>query len=114
MYDKDTFTEDDKMGDATIDMKPYIECLRMGLENLSNGLRNIEQGEVEVQIEWVDLPGRKAFRSNSGGGGGWRKWVVLSDWCKIAVVVVVVVLGNGWCWEMLVSVGSDWRWSSGG
>ncbi|PSR88150.1 Protein C2-DOMAIN ABA-RELATED 7, N-terminally processed like [Actinidia chinensis var. chinensis] len=99
VYDKDTFTEDDKMGDATIDMKPYIDCMRMGLENLPNGtkvervqpnrnnclsdescviwndgkmfqdmclrLRNVKQGEVEVQLEWVDLPGHKAFHSKS-------------------------------------------------
>ena len=85
------------MGDATIDMKPYIDCMRMGLENLPNGtkvervqpnrnnclsdescviwndgkmfqdmclrLRNVKQGEVDVQLEWVDLPGRKAFHS---------------------------------------------------
>ncbi|KAE8076312.1 hypothetical protein FH972_014974 [Carpinus fangiana] len=37
VYDKDTFTADDKMGDAEIDIKPYIECLRMGLEKLPNG-----------------------------------------------------------------------------
>ncbi|KAF7133525.1 hypothetical protein RHSIM_Rhsim09G0065100 [Rhododendron simsii] len=96
VYDKDTFTEDDKMGDAVIDIKPYIECMKMGLQNLPNGtkvervqpnrencladesciiwnngkmfqdmclrLRNVERGEVEVQIEWINLPGRKAFQ----------------------------------------------------
>ncbi|KAH7836117.1 hypothetical protein Vadar_032912 [Vaccinium darrowii] len=96
VYDKDTFTEDDKMGDAVIDIKPYIECMKMGLENLPNGtkvdrvqpnrencladesciiwnngkmfqdmclrLRNVERGEVEVQIEWIDLPGGKSFQ----------------------------------------------------
>lgn len=29
-----TFTMDDKMGDAEIDIKPYVECLKMGLENM--------------------------------------------------------------------------------
>ncbi|XP_062150141.1 protein C2-DOMAIN ABA-RELATED 7-like [Alnus glutinosa] len=37
VYDKDTFTTDDKMGDAEIDIKPYVECLRMGLKSLPNG-----------------------------------------------------------------------------
>ncbi|CAH2049003.1 unnamed protein product, partial [Thlaspi arvense] len=36
VYDKDTFTEDDKMGDAEIDIKPYTECLRKGLQDLSD------------------------------------------------------------------------------
>ncbi|XP_041009765.1 protein C2-DOMAIN ABA-RELATED 7-like [Juglans microcarpa x Juglans regia] len=91
VYDKDTFTVDDKMGDAEIDLKPYIECLKMGLENLPNGsvvkkvqpsstnclagestcvwnngkivqdmslrLRNVESGEVSIQLEWIDISG---------------------------------------------------------
>ncbi|XP_041004586.1 protein C2-DOMAIN ABA-RELATED 7-like [Juglans microcarpa x Juglans regia] len=91
MYDKDTLTVDDKMGDAKIDLKPYIECLKMGLENLPNGfavkkvqpsstnclagestcvrnngkivqdmrlkLRNVESGEVSIQLEWIDISG---------------------------------------------------------
>ncbi|KAL6351166.1 hypothetical protein AAG906_031752 [Vitis piasezkii] len=90
VYDSDTFTLDDKMGDAEIDIKPYVECLKMGLENLPTGtvisrvqpsrtnclsdesccvwdngkirqdmllrLRNVECGEVEVQIEWINIP----------------------------------------------------------
>lgn len=97
VYDKDTFSGDDKMGDANIDIKPYLECLQWGLESLPDGtkvdrvqpnrenclcdespvvwnkgkmtqdmrlrLRNVECGEVEIQIEWLDLPGRKAFNS---------------------------------------------------
>ncbi|KAL0446763.1 UNVERIFIED_CONTAM: protein C2-DOMAIN ABA-RELATED 7 [Sesamum latifolium] len=91
VYDKDTFTGDDSMGNARIDIKAYIECLRMGLKDLPDGtridrvepssencladesfvvwnkgkmtqemilrLRNVECGEVVVQIEWLDLPG---------------------------------------------------------
>ncbi|KAJ9708455.1 hypothetical protein PVL29_000477 [Vitis rotundifolia] len=91
VYDSDTFTLDDKMGDAEIDIKPYVECLKMGLEDLPTGtvisrvqpsrtnclsdescvvwdngkirqdmflrLRNVESGEVEVQIEWINIPG---------------------------------------------------------
>ncbi|KAF5939204.1 hypothetical protein HYC85_023463 [Camellia sinensis] len=90
VYDKDTFSDDDKMGDAEIDIKPYIECMKMGLENLPTGtkvdrvqpnrtnclsdesciiwdsgkmfqdmslrLRNVDRGEVEIQIQWIDLP----------------------------------------------------------
>lgn len=99
VYDKDTFTADDTMGDAEIDIKPYIECLRMGLESLPDGsvvkrvqpsrencladesccvwnkgkivqdmclrLRNVEHGEVAVQIEWIDLPGCKGLSIES-------------------------------------------------
>lgn len=95
VYDKDTFTVDDKMGDAEIDIKPYVECLQMGLENMPEGcivkriqptrenclsdeshcvwtngkivqdmilrLRNVECGEVVVQIEWINLPGCKCL-----------------------------------------------------
>ncbi|KAG5240490.1 hypothetical protein OIU76_013863 [Salix suchowensis] len=91
VFDKDTFTVDDKMGDASIDIQPYIASLKMGLQNLPKGcvvsrvqpsqnncladescivwedgkflqdmmlrLRNVESGEVVIQIEWIDLPG---------------------------------------------------------
>ncbi|KAJ8569635.1 hypothetical protein K7X08_006212 [Anisodus acutangulus] len=87
VYDKDTFTGDDKMGVAEIDIKPYLEVLKMGLQDLPNGvkvdrvepskdnclacesciiwengkmiqdmilrLRDVECGEVEVQIEMI-------------------------------------------------------------
>lgn len=89
VYDKDTVTVDDKMGEATIDIKPYLDAIAMRLENLptpttiarvqpSKGncladessivwrdgkvyqdmvlrLNNVESGEVEVQLEWVNL-----------------------------------------------------------
>ncbi|XP_004505289.1 protein C2-DOMAIN ABA-RELATED 7 [Cicer arietinum] len=35
--DKDTFTVDDKMGDADIDIKPYLQCVKMGLSDLPDG-----------------------------------------------------------------------------
>ncbi|KAJ7954253.1 Protein C2-DOMAIN ABA-RELATED like [Quillaja saponaria] len=97
VYDKDTFTVDDKMGEADIDIEPYIEILKMGLTNLPNGcavkrvlpnrsncladesscvwnngkiiqemtlrLRNVECGEVVVQLEWIDIPGCKGLSS---------------------------------------------------
>ncbi|KAK9063682.1 hypothetical protein SSX86_017553 [Deinandra increscens subsp. villosa] len=95
VFDKDRFSNDDSMGVAEIDVKPYIECLKMGLNlnNIANGtrldrvhpnknnhladeslitwengrivqdmilrLRNVECGEVVIQIELVPLPGRK-------------------------------------------------------
>lgn len=95
VYDKDRFSNDDSMGVAEIDVKPYIECLKMGLNfnNLPSGtkldrvhpkrhnyladesciiwqngkiiqdmilrLRDVECGEVVIQIELVPLPGRR-------------------------------------------------------
>lgn len=95
VYDKDTFSGDDKMGGAEIDLKPYVQCVQMGLNNLPNGssvrsiepdetnclaeqshcivqngnilqemnlrLRNVESGEVVVEIEWVDVIGCKGL-----------------------------------------------------
>ncbi|KAI3466975.1 hypothetical protein Pfo_023638 [Paulownia fortunei] len=96
VYDKDTFTGDDSMGNAQIDVKPLIECLKMGLQGLPDGtkvdrvqpsrencladescviwnkgkmtqdmilrLKDVECGEVDVQIEWIDLPGSKGLQ----------------------------------------------------
>uniref|UniRef100_A0A3Q7HP84 C2 domain-containing protein n=2 Tax=Solanum subgen. Lycopersicon TaxID=49274 RepID=A0A3Q7HP84_SOLLC len=39
VYDKDTFTADDKMGDANIDIKPYLDAINMGLEGLPDGVK---------------------------------------------------------------------------
>ncbi|EXB69087.1 putative ADP-ribosylation factor GTPase-activating protein AGD11 [Morus notabilis] len=95
VYDHDTFSMDDKMGDAEFDIKAYIEALKMNLEGLPSGtiitriqpsrqnclveessimwnegkviqdlclrLRNVECGEVEVQLQWIDLPGSKGL-----------------------------------------------------
>ncbi|XP_047153817.1 protein C2-DOMAIN ABA-RELATED 9-like [Vigna umbellata] len=95
VYDKDTFSGDDKMGDADIDLIPYVQSVRMGWTNLPNGtvvriiqpdetnclakesncvwqnenivqemvlkLRNVESGEIVVQIEWVDVIGCKGL-----------------------------------------------------
>ncbi|ESW25395.1 hypothetical protein PHAVU_003G031900 [Phaseolus vulgaris] len=95
VYDKDTFSGDDKMGDADIDLKPYIQCVQRGLSNLPEGsvvatiqpdetnclakestciwrdeniiqemvlrLRNVESGEILVEIEWVDVIGCKGL-----------------------------------------------------
>ncbi|KAK7407498.1 hypothetical protein VNO78_09451 [Psophocarpus tetragonolobus] len=95
VYDKDTFSGDDKMGDADIDLKPYVQCVQMQLNKLPNGfavkrilpdntnclaenstciwkdgkiiqemilkLRNVESGELVVEIEWVDVIGCKGL-----------------------------------------------------
>ncbi|KAK9276643.1 hypothetical protein L1049_006179 [Liquidambar formosana] len=95
VFDKDTFTGDDRMGDAEIDIKPYLECLKKHLESLPTGtiiskiqpseknclaeescivwkdgtiiqdmrlrLRNVECGEVEVQLEWKNLSASKSL-----------------------------------------------------
>lgn len=81
------------MGDAEIDIKPFVEVLRMKLDNLPSGtiltriqpsrsnclaeesrvvwndgkvmqdlclrLRNVECGEVEIQLGWIELPGSR-------------------------------------------------------
>ncbi|KAJ4848377.1 Protein C2-DOMAIN ABA-RELATED 4 [Turnera subulata] len=96
VYDHDTFSKDDKMGDAEFDIKAFIEALRMHLTPLPSGtiitrevpgrqnclseescityntegkivqdmclrLRNVECGEVEIQLQWIDLPGSKGL-----------------------------------------------------
>ncbi|XP_010533970.1 PREDICTED: protein C2-DOMAIN ABA-RELATED 4-like [Tarenaya hassleriana] len=95
VYDHDTFSKDDKMGDAEFEIKSYVEALRMQLEDLPSGtiitritpsrhncladeshitwsdgklvqdlflrLRHVECGEVEVQLQWIDLPGSKGL-----------------------------------------------------
>ncbi|KAF8083453.1 hypothetical protein N665_0772s0022 [Sinapis alba] len=37
VYDKDTFTSHDKMGDAEIDVRPFLESQAMDLEELADG-----------------------------------------------------------------------------
>ncbi|GAU44510.1 hypothetical protein TSUD_122800 [Trifolium subterraneum] len=95
VYDKDSFTMDDKMGDAEIDIGPFVEAVKMRLEGLPNDtivtrvqpsrqnclaeeshivykdgkvfqnmvlrLRNVESGEVELQLHWIDIPGSKGL-----------------------------------------------------
>ena len=97
MYDKDTFSFDDKMGDAEFEIAPFLKALKMrfqlqGLPDgviiskveanrqnclaeeskifLSNGkvvqdmvlrLRNVECGEVELQLQWIDVPSSKGL-----------------------------------------------------
>ncbi|KAL7255882.1 hypothetical protein ACSBR1_009927 [Camellia fascicularis] len=95
VYDKDTFTPDDKMGDAEFDIKPFIEAVKLQLEGIPSGtiikvikptrenclaeesciiladgkvvqnmflrLRNVECGEVELQLQWIEIPGSRGL-----------------------------------------------------
>ncbi|XP_050376364.1 protein C2-DOMAIN ABA-RELATED 4 [Argentina anserina] len=95
VYDHDTFSKDDKMGDAEFDIVPYIEALKMDYVGIPSGtiitrvqpcrqnclseescvrwsegkviqdlclrLKNVECGEVEIQLQWIDLPGSKGL-----------------------------------------------------
>ncbi|MBA0744600.1 hypothetical protein Gogos_007215 [Gossypium gossypioides] len=95
VYDHDTFSKDDKMGNAEVDIRPYIEALKVDVDGIPNGttiarvqpcrtnylseesaitlvdrkvvqdiclrLRNVECGEVEIQLQWIELPGSKGL-----------------------------------------------------
>lgn len=96
VYDKDTFSKDDKMGEAELDIKPFVESVRMDLlqgfpsgtvintvtpsrqnciamesdivwkngriiQDIVLRLRNVESGELELQLQWVSVPGSTAF-----------------------------------------------------
>ncbi|XP_028786966.1 protein C2-DOMAIN ABA-RELATED 4-like [Neltuma alba] len=90
VYDHDTFSKDDKMGEAEFEIRPFIEAVNMRLDGLPSGtvvrrlypgrqncladescitysegkvvqdlvlrLRNVECGEVEIQLEWIRVP----------------------------------------------------------
>ncbi|XP_008809823.1 GTPase activating protein 1-like [Phoenix dactylifera] len=95
VYDKDTFSFDDPMGDAEFDIQPFLEAVRMDPEGVPNGtiitkvrpnrqnclaeesliywsdgkviqdlvlrLRNVECGEVELQLQWISIPGARGL-----------------------------------------------------
>ncbi|KAL7606268.1 protein C2-DOMAIN ABA-RELATED 4 [Lactuca sativa] len=96
VYDRDTFSLDDKMGDAVFDIQPFLEAIKMRLNNLPNGtiittvkptrtnclseesqiiwtdgkavqkmvlrLQNVECGEIEIQLSWIDIPGSRGLK----------------------------------------------------
>ncbi|KAL9666757.1 hypothetical protein QQ045_001096 [Rhodiola kirilowii] len=100
VYDEDHFTKDDQIGEANVDIKPYLECLKnKSLNNPSKDgivvstvqpskhnclarescivwksgklvqdmtlrLKNVECGEVDIQIEWIDLAGSMSSKVN--------------------------------------------------
>ncbi|BBG99691.1 Calcium-dependent lipid-binding family protein [Prunus dulcis] len=95
VYDKDTFSFDDKMGDAEFEIGSFIKALKMRSEGLTDGtiidrvkpnrenclaeesciiwskgklvqnlvlrLRNVECGEVEIQLQWIDVPSSRGL-----------------------------------------------------
>ncbi|XP_010916494.1 GTPase activating protein 1 [Elaeis guineensis] len=95
VYDKDTFSSDDPMGNAEFDIQPFLEAVRMNPEAVPNGtiitkvvpnrqnclaeesriywsdgkvtqdivlrLRNVECGEVELQLQWISIPGARGL-----------------------------------------------------
>ncbi|CAA6674181.1 unnamed protein product [Spirodela intermedia] len=75
VLDKDTFTPDDPMGNAVINIQPLVEAGRVDLGTLDNDiiriskiyiyngkvvqdmilrLKDVECGEVELRLEWVN------------------------------------------------------------
>ncbi|XP_020579456.1 GTPase activating protein 1-like [Phalaenopsis equestris] len=98
VYDKDTFSSDDPMGDAEFDIRPFFESAKMDLKGVPDGtvlrkqasnrenclaeessiyllngkvvqdivlrLRNVECGEIELRLQWVDIPGANSFQAN--------------------------------------------------
>ncbi|CAM8995784.1 unnamed protein product [Rhodiola kirilowii] len=99
VYDHDTFSKDDKMGEAEFSIIPFLEALKTQLNNLPSGtvisriqpgrqnclseescivwkdgqvmqdmclrLKNVERGEVEIRLQWIDVPGAKGLSSSS-------------------------------------------------
>ena len=93
MFDHDTFSKDDRMGDAEFEIFPFMEALKSNLSGIPSGtvikriqpskenfladescityvngkvvqdmilrLQNVECGEVELQLQWIDLPAAK-------------------------------------------------------
>ncbi|MED6191869.1 hypothetical protein PIB30_004526 [Stylosanthes scabra] len=53
IYDKDTFSNDDRMGEAIIELRPYLQCLVMGLERLPDGcvVKRIQPNRVNCLSE---------------------------------------------------------------
>ncbi|KAL0429556.1 UNVERIFIED_CONTAM: protein C2-DOMAIN ABA-RELATED 4 [Sesamum radiatum] len=94
VFDHDTFSPDDPMGDAEFHITQFMEAVRMELEGVPDGtiitkvqpcranclaeescivwteghvsqdmclrLKNVECGEVEIQLQWIPLPGSKS------------------------------------------------------
>lgn len=83
------------MGEAELDIVPFVEVVKMSLKNVPNGrvmatveprrnnclaeqsriyslngkacqdmvvrLRNAERGEIELQLQWISIPGSRGF-----------------------------------------------------
>lgn len=95
VYDRDLLSADDKMGDAEFDFTPFLEAVKMHLndDNIPNNtiittvkptrtnclaeeshiiwtdgsivqnmvlrLRNVECGELEIKLSWINVPGSR-------------------------------------------------------
>ncbi|XP_021732220.1 protein C2-DOMAIN ABA-RELATED 7-like [Chenopodium quinoa] len=60
VFDKDRFSRPDKMGDANVDIKSYIECMQMGIKDLPIGtaVKKIQPDESnclddESKVVWT-------------------------------------------------------------
>ncbi|CAD5190301.1 unnamed protein product [Musa acuminata subsp. malaccensis] len=99
VYDKDTFSRDDQMGEAELDILPLLEAAKMDLSGVPDSsiitsvkpgrqnclvgeshikwmggklvqdiilrLRNVECGEVELQLTWVKNSGGSSYGNKS-------------------------------------------------
>ncbi|CAH1421338.1 unnamed protein product [Lactuca virosa] len=61
VYDRDTFSLDDKMGDAVFNIQPFLESVKMHLDDLPNGtvITTVKPARTnclakESQIIWTD------------------------------------------------------------
>lgn len=94
VFDHDTFSPDDPMGDAEFRITQFLEAVSMQLDGVPDGtiitkvqpcranclaeescivwtdgqvlqdmclrLKNVECGELEIQLQWIQLPGSKS------------------------------------------------------
>ncbi|KAL0397290.1 UNVERIFIED_CONTAM: protein C2-DOMAIN ABA-RELATED 4 [Sesamum calycinum] len=94
VFDHDTFSPDDPMGDAEFHITQFMEAVHMQFEDVPDGtiitkvqpcranclaeessivwtdgqvlqdmclrLKNVECGELEIQLQWIQLPGSKS------------------------------------------------------
>ncbi|KAK1258786.1 putative ADP-ribosylation factor GTPase-activating protein AGD11 [Acorus gramineus] len=98
VFDKDTFSLDDRMGDAEFEIQPFVEAVKVHSEHLEEvpsgtiirkfapsrqnclaeessiiwvggkivqdiilRLRNVECGEIELQLQWIKTPGSRGL-----------------------------------------------------
>lgn len=95
VYDRDTFTLDDKMGDAEFEITELVRAVKTATTQLGSGtvmskvmpsrenclseassivwengkvtqnmylrLRNVECGEIQLQLHWIHVPGSRSL-----------------------------------------------------
>ncbi|KAI3776399.1 hypothetical protein L1987_46180 [Smallanthus sonchifolius] len=69
VYDHDKFSKDDNMGDAEVDIKPFLEALKMKRKNLPNGtiLKTIQPARSNFLVEQSHIT--------------WKRDKVIQDMC---------------------------------